>query len=255
MSNVYKKSPIIEAVCSLTFDQSIPWEGTIPGALQAKLKKRFPKTKQLKSFQQLLAAGTNAVQQPVLQQQFRQTDRTQFLRDDEAVIVQVEPHLLSINHLAPYPTWKEFSPLIKQCIGSFRATANTQKLSIVQLAYQNQIVIPGNRLSLSDWFNFYFVAPESIAREDSGVSAFVVGTQVTYEDGRDILKIQLNSADRLEEDTSVFLLQISYEVVQEGHLGLEQVSGWLTKAHKRIEDAFEGAIKDELRILFEVETT
>ena len=253
MSKVYKNSPIIEAVCALSFDPNIPWEGTIPGALQAKLKKRFPKTKQLTNFQQVVAAGLNATQQPVFQQQFRQAYRTQFLSEDEKSLVQVEPHLLSINHLAPYPTWQEFSPLIKQGISAFRAVAPTQNLSIAQLAYQNQIVIPGNRLSLADWFNFYFVASQGIASEESGVSGFAVGVQAPYEAGRDVLKIQLNSADHLENNTSVFLLQISYEVVQEGQLALEQVSGWLTQAHRRIEAAFEGAIKDDLRALFGVE--
>jgi uncharacterized protein (TIGR04255 family) len=46
-------------------------------------------------------------------------DLAQFLKEDELAFVQIGPGILSVNHLAPYPTWALYKPLIAQAFNEY----------------------------------------------------------------------------------------------------------------------------------------
>lgn len=140
--------------------------------------------------------------------------------------------------------------MVRQGLKEYQRVAEPQGLLGVQLHYLNQIIIPKRQVELEDWFQFHFILPPGFGITAVPLNGFLIGTQFFFENGRDLLKMQLSNGVSEDPDASVFLLQITYEVAKEGSVGLEQVNGWLTTAHKMIEKAFEGCIKDELRVLF-----
>lgn len=250
MPRRYKNSPILEAACGFHFQPEASWNTTIPGLLYERLRKRFPNQRQVMDYQAMIAAGQNSARQPVVQQQVLQQTRSQFVREDGKALVQVSPNFLSVNHLAPYPTWNEFSPIVKQGLKEYRKVAAPKGLLGVQLHYLNQIVIPNRIVEIEEWFKFHFVLPEGFGTATLPMNGFLIGAQFPFENARDLLKMELSQGVSEDPNSSVFLLQITYEVAQQGGISLEQVNGWLTNAHRTIEKAFEGCIKDELRALF-----
>jgi len=97
--------PIIEALCEFQFIPSQPWDLTVPGIFYEKIKEEFPLKKQ--------QIGIDIrPQKETFESKLEMTQRVQFLRPDESMLVQVGPDLLSINHLTPYSNWDIFNQVI-----------------------------------------------------------------------------------------------------------------------------------------------
>jgi len=126
MGRRYTKPPIIEALCELRFEPSLPWDLAIPGLLYEKVKDDFPKRRQVRAFETSVSAGPEGVEQQV-----RTADRMQFLREDERALIQVGPDLLAVNHLEPYPTWQEFLPLIHRGFDAYCRAADPSNFDLL----------------------------------------------------------------------------------------------------------------------------
>jgi len=243
MGRRYRNPPIIEALCEFRFEPSSPWDLAIPGLVYEKVRDKFPKRRQVKAFEASISGGPEGVEQ-----QMRTTDRMQFLRDDEKALIQIGPNLLAINHLQPYPTWKEFLPLVRQGFSAYLEVANPKGAQRIGLRYINRIEIPGQRIELEDYFEFRpFVGPH--LPQDFG--SFIVGIQVPYEDSRDTLRLQLANASVETPNTVAIMLDLDYFVARPGEVPLDNVFEWVDVAHNFVEEAFEACITDRLRQMFD----
>ena len=243
MGRKYKNAPIIEAVCELRFEPDSPWDLVMPGLVYEQVKDAFPKRRQVKTVGLSILAGPDSIEQRV-----QPVDRMQFLSEDESVLVQVGPNLLSVNHLKPYPSWQEFLPSIRKAVGAYCDVVNPTTIHRIGLRYINRIEIPSPRIELKDYFEFYPFVGSNLAQEHG---PFRVGIQTPYEDSRDILKIELMSANTKTPDTSAFILDLDYFLVQPEGITLDGVLKWVGVAHGRVEDAFEACITERLRQIFE----
>jgi uncharacterized protein (TIGR04255 family) len=243
MGRRYKNPPIVEALCELQFEPDSPWDLTIPGLVYEKVRDTFPKRRQAKQLEVDVAAGPEGVGQQV-----RTVDRMQFLREDEKALVQVGPHLLAVNHLKPYPSWQEFSPLIKKGLQAYCNVVGPSSIHRVELRYINRIEVAGQRIELADYFEFRPFVGSNLSQ---GHGPFIVGIQVPYEESRDILKLVLTSASVETPDTAAVVLDLDYFLVKPGEVALDNVFEWVEVAHSRIEEAFEASITDRLRQMFE----
>lgn len=243
MGKKYKHPPVIEALCEIQFEQNTPWTLTIPGLLYEQVRGQFPKQREALR----LNLGFSSTQ-GTLSQEVGTTPLIQFLRNDEKALIQVGPYLLAINHLVPYPTWAEFLPMIEQGFQAYRQVAEPTTIRRIGLRYINRIEIPGERLQLEDYLEFYPFVGKALP-EDFG--SFIVGIQAPYEDARDSLQIQLTTVVSQTPHTIALLLDIDYFLVQPGAIDLGNLPQWIADAHDRVEQAFEGCIKEPLRQLFE----
>ncbi|MGH8060005.1 MAG: TIGR04255 family protein [Candidatus Entotheonellia bacterium] len=243
MGRQYNKPPLIEAVCEFRFEPGEPWDLAIPGLLYERLRETFPKRRQARALETTMLAGPDAIQQ-----QMTQVDRLQMLREDETALVQVSPHLLSVNHLKPYPSWAGFISLIREALEVYRTTAKPKGLQRIGLRYINRIEMPGKRLDLEYYFDFYpFVGTR--LPEDFG--NFLVAIHLLFQERRDILRLQLSDTPADQPDVSAFTLDLDYFLAQTDKVNFESVLGWLEEAHDTVEETFEGCIKDTLRERFE----
>ncbi len=247
MSRKYKKSPIIEAICEFQFEENSEWDFTVPGLVYDRIQKEFPTRRQA-------ARVTMGIQSNVgnITPQFGAVHLMQFLRRDEKALMQIGPHILSINLLHPYSSWTEFLPLIQTGFNEYCDVAKPKDVQRIGLRYINRIEVPDQDARLEDCLEFRpFIGPMLPQKLDS----FVLGGQIAYENSRDILSLQLASLPGLELSTAnpAVILSLDYFLAKPKGVPLDEALKWIEKAHKNIEDVFEGCITDRLRASFKEE--
>lgn len=238
----YGKPPIVEVVCEFRFVPGQPWDAAIPGLVYSRVSQTFPKRKTLRNLQSELIPAEGGIRQHV-----ELTERAQFLRDDEKAFLQIGPDFLAVNHLAPYPTWDKFVPLISEAYDGYRTVTKPSGLKRIGLRYINRIVFPGDSLEFSDYLKFYpFTGPEL----PQNIHNFVVGVQSSYEQ-KDVLRVQLSSADPDESGRVTMLLDLDYFLARPESVGLEQGLDWVNRAHDRVLSVFEACLTERTRQMFD----
>lgn len=207
-----------------------------------RLRERFPLKRLLKVFEGEATAEISGIRQ-----ELRLTDRMQFLRDDEKAFVQVGPDLLAVNHLAPYPTWEGFVPLVQDAFSAYCAVAQPRGLRRIGLRYINRIVFPGNPVELADYLNFRpFIGPGL----PQMIGGFILGVQSPYHDGRDMLRLQLTTDEPDATESLAVFLDMDYFLARAEAVSLSAALDWAEMAHGRVQEVFEACLTDRLRQMF-----
>lgn len=246
MRRKYKKPPIVEALCEFQFIPNQPWDWTIPGLIYEKVKDEFPDK------QQKIGIGV----------QFKPTEKgveqiiestppiIQFFKKDKTALIQIAPDLLAINQLKPYPTWNKFKPLILKGFQIYKEISNPKAFRRIGLRYINIIEFDKQSIKLEDYFRYYPFIPNNLPPiQDS----FVVRTEFPFEEGKERLILTLATVIPSKQDIISIVLDIDYVMATPEYVSLNDVSEWLEKAHKEVENAFEASITDKARTLFEEE--
>jgi len=245
MGRKYNKPPIVEALCEFCFEPGLEWDITFPGLFYEKVRHNFPKkrTSRRIEFKKVPEAKEAQVRQEI-------TTFIQFLREDEKALVQITENLLVVNFLKPYPSWHQFYPEILDNLKKYIDLAKPKGVRRVGLRYINRIEFETERVKLEDYFNFY---PHLSKNLPESHGYFIAGIHVLYEDGRDMLRMQLSTAESDRADMLPILLDLDYFLNKPGEIGFDQIGQWLEVAHSHVEDTFEACITDKLRQMFEEE--
>lgn len=239
MSRVYKKPSVIEALCEFRFNQDRPWDLTIPGLIYEKVRTTFPIRRQQPQMQITISTEPITTSAAPL-------GMAQFLRKDEKALIQIAPYILSINQLAPYPTWLKFRNLITKGLQAYRDVANPGSISRIGLRYINHIQLLEAEPDLASYFEFRpFMGPQL----PQNYGAFIVGAHFIYHDSRDYLKVQLSDAVSPNPQHPIMALDLDYFLTEPGAVDLENVSDWIEEAHQHVEEVFEACITDRVRQL------
>ena len=247
MSKHYKKPPILEAVCEFKFDQNSPWDTTIPGLLFEGIKKDFPKKKNLQMGKFEMHVDRKKEE---FNQQFFTRNRAQFLHKDEKIFVLLDENLLTINHLKPYTSWKNYFSNIQKVFETYKKIANPKQIERIGVRYINRIEVPqlgSDPSELKKYFNFRPFIGEKLPQK---LESVIVGSVFVFENKRDRAKLQLLSESD-EKNKSKFIIDIDYFLNNPNSIELKSVSDWVQTAHNHIGELFEEAITDEVRGLFE----
>lgn len=243
MGKTYKNSPIIEALCEFQFEQNSPWDLAIPGIIYDRVQPSFPIRRQATrvsiELPESRETGPQVVSLPL----------TQFWSEHEQSLIQVGEYLLSVNHVKPYLSWEKFLPLIKEGYNAYREVADPTSIRKVTLRYINRIEFPAQSVNLEDYFEFRPYTGPDLPQHHG---AFTTVIQIPYEDGRDVLNLQLSSiASGTASDTVAVMLDLAYALAREGEITFGDVFRWIEDAHSRIEEVFEASITDQLKQTFE----
>lgn len=241
MARRYENPPLHEAICEFRFEPDSSWDLAVPGLVSAKLADILPTRRQTTSFETSTQPVSNG-----LEQQVTQVNWLQLWQEDDKAVVQVSPNLLSVNRLAPYPGWEEFLPLVKRSLNEYKEIAEPSGIQQITVRYINRINFE-NPIQLEEFFDFYPFVGKRLPQE---LGSFIVGMQTAYENGRDVLQMQMRSTVSDDSGALSILLDLVYFSGQPGVVKFENVFEWIKCAHDRIEDAFEGCLKDPLRERF-----
>lgn len=242
MARRYKYPPVDEAICEFRFESDSPWDLTVPGLVYEKLRADLPKREPTSA----LEATTRQAGPDTIEQQWVQVDRLRLLSEDEKTVAQISPHLLAVNRLRPYTGWEEFLPLVGKSLTAYQEVANPKGLQQISVRYINRITLE-DPVELEDYFEFYPFVGQKLPQN---LNSFIVGIQSTFNEGRDVLQMQMTSNVPNEPNTIAVVLDLLYFLGQPGTVPFEEVFGWIGNAHDRIEDAFEGCLKEALRERF-----
>ena len=225
-------------MCEFRFESDSPWDVAIPGLLVEKLSGDLPKRRQASTLETTTRPVADGIEQQVMP-----VNWLQLWQEDEKATVQIAPNLLSVNRLAPYSGWENFLPLVQKALGAYRTVASPKGFEQITLRYINRISFEGG-VHLEDYFDLYPFVGQGLPQN---LASFIVGAQVLFEEERDVLQMQMSSS--LSGTPSV-VLDLIYLLNQPGAVAPEGVFEWIERAHERVEDAFEGCIKDPLRKQF-----
>jgi uncharacterized protein (TIGR04255 family) len=193
----YRNPPIREAVCELRIVAGTPWDLAIPGMIYDRLKRSFPKRRQLKTVEASLIGGAVRMQE---------SERLQFLQEDERTLIMVGKDVLSVTRLKSYLGWEAFLPLILETFEAYKEITTPTGFQRLGLRYINQIDFKEERLKLEDFFDFYPYVGKQLP-QDHG--AFFTGIQPAYEEGRDALRLQFASAEAASGFRLSFILDLN----------------------------------------------
>ncbi len=238
----YSNPPIVEVVAEFRFIPLEPWDLTVPGLVYDRLRAQFPRKRLLKVLE-----GEAAAEAAGIRQEFRLTDRMQFLREDEKAFVQVGPDLLAVNHLAPYPTWEGFVPLVQDALRAYVVVVQPKGFRRIGLRYINQLEIPGETVDLDQYLNFRPFVGSGLPQFWHG---FILGIEVPFDEERDMLRLQLTTIESRAAGITSLLLDMDYYLARTEGVVLDTAFDWLEHAHTRVQGVFEGCLTDKLRSLF-----
>ena len=243
----YANPPVVEALCEVYFADG-KWDETVPG--------RF--------FDALQPLGF-AVAEPVERQEahvlmgpgvgpsagVRTEKRMRFRSADRTRVAQLEPGIVVVNQLRPYPTFEQWSPSVVEVAKVFATLVGAVGVMRIALRYINQIVLPGTKVDLEDWF---LISPKLPPSWQDKAGSFVVRAERRVDSELGII-LTFGSAPSGKPDESTFTLDLYATVDLPTPEGVAGIGPRLGQAHQCIEQAFESSIKDALRTRFDTVPT
>jgi uncharacterized protein (TIGR04255 family) len=233
----------VEALCQLRFDNSFPWDPTVPGMLYERLSGEYPK-KTRRIFQEVKVNQD----EKGIRQDLHITEGSHFLSDDEKDTILIAPWLIAVSRLAPYSSWEKFKPKIVNAIDKLcDVTAALPELKKAVLQYINHIKIPEEKFPLENYFNFRPFIGENLPQT---IGSFFLGCIFPLKENSQ-LRIELVPIPNETPGHSIFALKLACESLQSHLFSQEEILQWIEDAHTYILEAFEGCVTDSLRTIFE----
>jgi uncharacterized protein (TIGR04255 family) len=243
MANKYNKPPIKEVILDIKLSNDSTWDLTIPGLYYEKLRGLFPNKNKITVPEPIFIDSPHGIVQTI-----NNRELIKLTVPDNKTFIEIGDHQITIHQLEPYPGWNNLLPIFHDSIKELMELIHPNVFDRLGLRYVNQINIPGEIVSISDYFDYgiqFEYAKEKI------IKSFIIGMVLPFENDRDFCRIQLtpNSADQSGYHSSI--LDIDYFTGSQVTISIEDIYTWMNSAHSTIETIFENCIKDPLRKLFE----
>ncbi|MEG4801718.1 TIGR04255 family protein [Microcoleus sp. ARI1-B5] len=240
MSQPLKGSPLIEVLCEFRFAPSSAWDWTLPGRLYERIGKEFSEREQVNEvvFQLQPEADNSAA----LPQIINVPQRIQLKRPDQTAIVQVGPHILVVNHLAPYPLWENFRSLILRIFLEYIDLYGDFTLSGIGLRYINQIPISTEGFDVS---NFITLNPNLTGVLDRSLSSFHQRYDLSYESVKAVL-VHQTGINETQEGAFAVVLDLDFNSDEVDNLKeISEIQKWLDEAHQHLYEAFRASLNPD----------
>jgi len=245
MSKKYKNPPVVEALCEIFFGGS-KWDSTLPGLFFEKVKKDFPKKRELDQIGVEVSISKDTHGSQVIHGE----KRLQLVKEDNSRLIQIEKDLLVVNQLRPYPRFKDWRPVIDEMLKHYSDLAQPAGVQRLGVRYINRIVIPAAKFQMEDYFYLYPEVPQSLGAIHG---KFMVRVEIPPKNKGHLLMITFSTAPADSPETSALMLDI-YDIFPFSQLlSIEKVDKYIDEAHDNIEMAFETSITEKTRDLFEKE--
>ncbi|MHB1682760.1 MAG: TIGR04255 family protein [Bacilli bacterium] len=242
MGQRYNDAPLKVAVCELRFS---PLENgnLIPGLMYNDLQGKYTKVTQVISVIAQAPPSIGAL--PNIAQEVR----TRLSSDDEKTFVEIGTNVISLSRHQPYMGWEEdFQPRLEFVLEAFLKVLSSPPPTIqrIGLRYINEIQIPKSGITLREYFTLNPNIADDMPQE---FTSFLMGLHLPYNNGRDILQIQMGTGV-FQPEKSTVVLDFDYFLARAGEIALDDVFDWLQSAHEVLGRTFEGCITQNTRDLF-----
>ena len=165
-------------------------------------------------------------------------------------MVQVGPGLVVLNQLRPYPHFEEWSPVFLEMVDHYRQIVGPASVARLGLRYINRIVIPEQPVWMEDYFRLYPFLPPELGLEHG---PFLMRVELRPRHRHHQLLVTFGSAQAERSGEMAYLLDSYDNLPNLNSSDFALVATWLEEAHDNVEHAFESAITDKTRQLFDAE--
>ncbi len=240
MRRIYKKSPLIEALCEIKFADT---EGdfTSWGGFYHKIKKTYPQKSELPRGIEFQFTPNESSIKPA---EFVK----RFISDDNAQLIQATKESLTLNRLSPYLGYVDFEKSFVKVLKIYTEIFSPKRITQLSMRYVNQIIIPSSEFSLVDYFGLVPGLPEGVT---DFISNVVVQLQIAPQIDNHFLQVTLRSAPSAVEDKSTFFLDIFDAFAFDSDFNETDIIKTMDDAHTNIEHVFEKIIREKLREVFQ----
>lgn len=250
----YKNPPIEEALCEFRFAPGPDWDPTVPGKLQAELGDEYSgKPREQRAVQVGLHVQKG---KPANLQYDEGLAKVQLLTKQGTRMVGVGPGVLSIHMLRPYQDllnfnkggWEEFQPRIAAALEAYRKVTQPSSVNRVGVRYINKIVIPLASVKIENYLSCAYLEIDGLPEQYVN---FVSRVEYVYDDGaRLVLSYGLLSAS---SNSVECLLDLDVIWQAETLIDWEASLKIANDLHERAGSAFEAAVTDKARELFDAD--
>lgn len=242
MRRIYKKPPLIEALCEIKFAET---EGdfTTWGDFYQKIKGSYPTKSKLPrgiEFQFTQNAGSINPSESI----------KRFTASDNAQLIQATTDTLTFNRLSPYLGYDEFKKSFVEALKVYSESFFPKRFLQLTMRFVNQIIIPHEEFSLNDYLGLIPVIPEGMT---DALGGLFVQVQIKPQKETHILQTTLRSAPSMPEGNSVFFLDIFDAFPGNSEFDSDSILNVMDNAHENIEFIFEKIIQEKLRDVFQEE--
>jgi uncharacterized protein (TIGR04255 family) len=173
--------------------------------------------------------------------------RVQLISEDSKRLVTLGPDVLSVNVLRPYDDWEHFRPRIETALEAYSDMAAPEAVARVGVRYINRIVLP---VAGPDVTIYFRCSPPPNIVSPAEMVAFV--NRVSYSYPEDGTKLLLTHATMdSPEGQATFLLDLDVFREASKSFPIDTVMGIVDELHQREGTAFESAITEATRKVFD----
>jgi uncharacterized protein (TIGR04255 family) len=241
----YKNPPLLEVICEFVFpnDGGIDFE-KIDSSFTDRVKNEFPIRRERKDKSYIIEKTDNDLDPKIS----RMPTLIQYVDSKENLMAQIGNNLLAVNHLKPYNSWEDFSPIVLKNLNIYKECSNKLFIERVTFRYINKIEIPVEELKISDYFNYAITIPTGISNT---IGNLMIQTENIYEEN-EILGVTLHTIPSQTKEKASFIFDISYTSANHNNIDFSKIHIWLNKAHKILNDVFEKSLSEKCKKLFEL---
>ena len=240
----YPNPPVLEAICLVSFAKPVPWSAATPGLLYGRIRSEYPAAPTAQTAIEATIDGGEGQFQVG-----RGAQRIVYSNDAQNRRVVANETTLSVNALPPYEHWPSLAKRFREAIDIYREEIAEFVPASVSLRYINRVVIPGESVETTDYFNVPVVTTHQpgarvhgfLSRSQSRSPETSIATTVTFANvvGHDV------------EGESAFILDIDLTVPVSADVSVEGLGEHAAELHRWENHEFESSITDKCRELFE----
>lgn len=236
MGNRYANPPVREAACEFRLGREIAWSDSRLGPFLCAVSDTFPRTDRSAGPETPTSAGYE-----------RAAERLLLKSGEGNLQMQVEPGMLTVIALPPYPGWGPYRQAIGKVYQEYARYIGYDSFQRIALRYVNRIPAPGDASGLGRYFRFRL---RWDLQADLPLAEFEASARFPFEGGRDVLRLRMRGEEPAPPDPMLLLLELEYAQAQAEVVGNRDDMAWIDGAHDRIEEVFERCITDALRRTF-----
>jgi len=242
MRRIYKKPPLIEALCEIKFAET---EGdfTTWGDFYRKIKDSYPTKSEVArgiEFQFTPNAGSINPSEFI----------KRFTSSDNAQLIQATKDSLTFNRLSPYLGYDEFKKSFVETLEIYAETFFPKRFVQLAMRFVNQIIVPHEKFSLDDYLGLIPTIPEGMT---DALGGLFVQVQIMPQKENHFLQTTLRSEPSMPEGNSIFFLDIFDAFPGNSKFNADSIISIMDDAHENIEFVFEKIIQEKLREVFQEE--
>ena len=245
MAHQYAQPPIVEAICEFRFTADQEWDLTVPGLVYGEIKDEFPVKRTRENYEVGLAKPKTDEEPLGFRGQVSQW--MQCVREDESALIQVGPHLLTVNQVGAYPGWPDVSAMIARGLEAYRTVATPKSLQRIGLRYINRLEFPETASEEIQISRYLHVGPRIPEGLPTAIASWAQKVEIPYPEKNGMLALQTGS---LREEKHFFMLDLDFRTLDAGEMTIDDALTWVDGAHAVVEDSFEACITDDTRELF-----